>query len=200
MLKLRPLSSLETTPTIYYADPLHEISVKKLPAEIYKQALAAMILVCTDALIIDPHSKKVYLARRRHRPMRNHLWFIGGRRFPGETSTESIKRCLNRETSLKLPDRRFVYVDEYEYLFEDREQKPENAGTHSLSHTFAVFLKPEEILLAARTLDPEEYFQEDGLMALDRLDFNKLGVHEAIADVYDRVMSSSCFRLSGNGA
>lgn len=200
MAQLKPLDSLDTAPTIYFGDPLHEMSVEKMPTEVYKQALQSMILVCTDALIIEPCSRRTYLAKRRHRPMKNCYWFIGGRRFPGETTTEAIKRCFAREASLRLPDRRFVYVDAFEYLFEDREQKPQRAGTHSLSHTFAVFLKPEEVKLVAKSLDPEEYYQEEGLMPFDRLELNRAGVHEVIAEVFDRVMSSSCFRLSGNGS
>ncbi len=156
----------------------------------YSQALSSMVLVCNDTLIIDAKSKEPFVARRRAKPMQDQWWYIGGRRRFGEVPLRSMARSFKRETSLDLPERRFLFLATYEYIFKDRQQKPQSGGTHTLSHTFAVELDPNEIEVASGALDPKEYYAEQGLRPLDSIDPRHHEVHPFIFDAWERYMSA----------
>ena len=133
----------------------HQMLAVHLPDELYAQAAGAFVFMCVDILIVHRERRAVYLAKRRHKPMADQWWFIGGRRRAGETILEGAQRCFKRETGLQLAPARFVYRNQFECLFADREQDPQETGAHTRSDVLSVELSSDE--LAQIQLDPEEY-------------------------------------------
>ena len=117
------------------------------------------------------------------------LWFIGGRRLPGETMLESMNRCFKRETSLNINQARFEFVHQNEYMWKDRQQVPQEAGSHNKADTFCVELTESELMIARRWLDRAEYEPGFGLQEFDRAKLIEHGAHEAIVDLYDAIFS-----------
>lgn len=177
-----------TLPQIYIEDPNHHMKKVFLSAEVYAQAMQAMIIVCTDAVIINHAHQSIYLAERAIKPMQGP-WWIGGRRLTGEDQLTSMKRCFKRETGLALPSERFTFVDTAEYIWKDREQDPQDAGSHNLVHTFAIELNDAELAQARSGLEQGEYHRDFGLREFRRPDLVKAKVHQVILDVYDKIFS-----------
>ncbi len=144
------------------------------------------IIVCTDAVVVDPQRRTFFLARRVARPMKG-LWWIGGRRRKGETPQEAMCRNFLRETGLSLPSERFDLATIMEYLWQDREQEPSGRGSHNLAHQFTVCLTPTELATAAHNLDQREYDLGLGLQEFDRARLVTEHAHHAILDLYDTV-------------
>lgn len=176
-------------PKLYREDSEHKIPRKFLSDEAYADAIAALIVVCTDAAIISKKRKTIFLAKRSTKPM-SGWWFIGGRRIVGETADESIRRCFARETSLDLPETRFQFVAINDYVWKEREQKPQDAETHTLGYTFLVELSDEEVKKTSSALDLKEYERGFGLQEFDRQKLIDEGVHQAVIDIYDEIFLS----------
>lgn len=147
-----------------------------------------MIIVCTDAVIINRDRRTIYLAKRAIKPMQG-LWWIGGRRLPGESAISSMQRCFKRETGLDIHSVHFTLVDIAEYLWKDRQQAPQDAGSHNLCHTFAVELSDTELEQAKSGLEKQEYEPRFGLREFSRTDLVRAKVHQVILDVYDKIFS-----------
>ena len=98
-----------------YSDPGFSMKQKRLSDKAYSEAMESMPIVNTDAIIFDPANKTFWLAKRNVLPMNNY-WGIGGRRFAGETSEESMVRCFRMETGLQILGHRFRLVRINEYL------------------------------------------------------------------------------------
>lgn len=175
-------------PNIYVEDPDHKMEKPELSNEVYAQAIQSMIIVCTDAVIVDMGQQAIYLAERATKPMQG-LWWIGGRRFPQENALKSVRRCFKRETGHDFSDERFTFVDIAEYVWKDREQEPQDAGSHNLVYTFAVELSDVELAQARRGLEKREYHRDFGLRPFKRQDLMKAKVHRVILDVYDKIFS-----------
>ncbi len=153
--------------TRYDQDPAHRLRSRHLDDAVYAQVLDSMIIVCTDAIIVTPDRPGlVWLARRNVRPMRG-WWIIGGRRRTSETIGASMARNFGRETTLDLPEDRFRLVRLNEYTWTDREQEPQDGGSHNLCHTFVVELNETERRQAAANLERAEYVAGVGLKAFD---------------------------------
>ena len=176
-------------PHLYVEDPRHRIQPVHLSDAEYARAISALIIVCTDVLIIDAARQTIALAQRAVLPMRG-LWCIGGRRRAGERSEASIRRCFQRETGLDLPEDRFRFLCAVEYLWANRAQEPSDAGSHNLSYQFTVELDASERALAAAHLDPREYDVAHGLRDFARADLVTASVHPVILDWYDAVFST----------
>jgi ADP-ribose pyrophosphatase YjhB (NUDIX family) len=161
----------------------------RMDDESCSQALSSLVLVCTDTLIINTKNRQPYVAMRRARPMADRWWFIGGRRLFGETPLAAMVKRFKRETSLSIPAARFKFIGEFEYMFKDRQQKPQSGGNHTLSHTFAVELSPDEIRTAADLLDPEEYYVNRGLVSAFFVDDRgRYALHRMIPEVWKGYM------------
>jgi ADP-ribose pyrophosphatase YjhB (NUDIX family) len=163
----------------YVLDNAHHMKSEFLDDETYGKALASFVLVTTDCLIIDHSKKTVYLARRKAKPMSDQWWFIGGRTKAGEHPEKAMERCFRRETGLALASERFEYVTINEYLFPDRQQLPQETGTHTISRLYCVELSTDEIASVSNSLDTDEY-HSGGLKEFTLESLKSEGVHESI--------------------
>ena len=154
----------------------------------YEQAIRALVVVCTDVSIIDRDERKLYLAMRRARPA-SGWWYIGGRAFAGETELESMLRCFQRETGMKVAVERFQFISMNRYQWKDRAQEPVNIGCDSLCYTYALELSAEERLKVAKSLDQNEYTHEIGLRGFTRAELISENVLPQIIDFYDMVFA-----------
>lgn len=170
----------------YVEDPMHRMERSFLSADIYGQVVAAMVIVCVDALIVDRGERKAYLAKRRHRPMRG-WWDIGGRVFPGEDFAEAMVRKFAQETGLTLMREKFRPLGFRRYHWKDREQEPHHLGCDNLVLHHVVELSPGERRVAAAGLDASEYASDAGLVGFDRAMLAAENVHPAIVDLYDEI-------------
>ncbi len=171
---------------LYVEDAHHQYPLKRLDDTAYADALAALVIVCTDALIIERATKTIFLAKRKVHPAPT-WWPIGGRSRLGEVPEQSVARCFERETTLALSTARFSFVRINRYLFKDRKQAPTEMGTDTLAYIFVVGLTEAERAIANSSLDPNEYDTTTGLAAFDR---NRLVDERAfpmLLDLYDQL-------------
>ncbi len=157
----------------------------------YAKITQSLILVCTDALIINRKKQTVFLAKRRAKPAAGEWWYIGGRTFAGETLKESVRRCFERETKLKLPVSKFKFINTQVFIFNERQQKPQNFGYHAIGFDFVVELTKREREKASSSLDRAEYKTGIGLKEFSRQELIKKRVHPAIIESYDRVFKTN---------
>jgi len=158
-----------------------------LEEEVYNAAMRSFVVVCTDAIIFSRKEKAIYLAKRRIRPMKD-WWVIGGRSFTGELPEESIARCFERETDLKLPKKRFKMFCINRYLWKDRQQEPQEMGSDNLAYTFVVELSEKEIKAVSGKLNKEEY-EDIGLEKFDLKRLRREKVHPMIISAYKQIFN-----------
>ncbi len=157
----------------------------------YGEVVDNMIIVCADVVIVDRSREVLWLAKRSVRPMRG-VWWIGGRRNKGEFPVEAMMRNFRRETCLDLPEGRFFpFPSMMEYLWQDREQAPQDKGSHNLCNLFMVKLWPAELSLVAGGLTNREYDSEFGLQSFSRGRLVRDGVHPVILEAYDIIFPPS---------
>lgn len=173
-------------PRVYVENPEHRMVRVCLDEATYAEAITTFVIVCTDACIVNRARRTLWLARRAVKPMKG-IWWIGGRRFAGEKPAESMYRCFKRETGLDLPGNRFQFVLIAEYLWKDRQQEPQDEGSHNLAHTFAVELDAAELAQARTGLERGEYDRDFGLQEFTREQLVMAGAHSVIIDFYDAV-------------
>ena len=99
----------KTLPKYYREAPRYAMPKVYISDAAYREALDSLVIVCTDAVIINRQRKSFYLAKRSVRPQQD-WWIIGGRTNAGEDPFESIARCFNRETKLSVEPARFTFV------------------------------------------------------------------------------------------
>jgi ADP-ribose pyrophosphatase YjhB (NUDIX family) len=114
-------------------------------------------------------------------------WIIGGRQMAGEIPEQAIRRCFKRETGLDVPENRFHFVLINNYIWKDREQEPQNVGSHNFALTFYIELSEEE-RTAVKLVSAE--YEEFGLREFSREDLIREGAHQALIDLYDNVFIS----------
>ena len=157
---------------VLYREGGHTMSRKFLSEPVYAEAIGALVIDCTDAVIVDWGERVFYLAKRAVKPMKG-IWVIGGRRSAGEPLPDSMCRCFKRETGLDLPRGRFTYIAGQDCIWKDREQEPQDAGSHNFCHRFAVELTSEERGRATRPFS--------------RKDLVAANVHQSLIDLYHLV-------------
>jgi hypothetical protein len=90
----------------------------------------------------------------------SHLWFMGGRIFPGETPIQSCQRLLRRELKLDISSDRFVAVCAQAFAFGMREQEPKEHGTTDAQFCYKVqLLNDDEVQKVV--LDESEYSESE---------------------------------------
>ena len=171
---------------VYIEGPEREHPRVFLEPRRYEDAMRSFVIVCTDAVIIDRAHRKIHLAHRNVKPMPG-WWVIGGRQFAFETSEASVRRCFKRETKLDLPEDRFEYVRHNWYVWNEREQAPQDVGSHNVAFTYAIELSAEERSFAWANLHPEEYDITRGLRAFGRDDLLKEDVHPMLVALFDQL-------------
>ncbi|MFA4845813.1 MAG: NUDIX domain-containing protein [Patescibacteria group bacterium] len=183
---------IETGPLTLYVEGeiREEMRGGHMGDAVFAAAVDHMIIACVDVAIVNRARRTLLLCRRRVRPMRG-LWVIGGRRRKGETPITAMCRSFQRETGLELPEERFVFVMITEYLWQDRQQKPVDHGSHNLAHQFVIELTDTELASAAEHLDPVEFDRFHGIQEFTRGRLVEERVHPAILQIYDTVFPES---------
>lgn len=179
---------MDTEPILYTEEGFPGINKVFLSDDEYARALETFIVACADAMIVDRRAKKVYLSKRRAKPMQDTWWVIGGRRAPGVPAREAMQGLFKRETSLMIAPERFEFLALVEYRLKNRQQMPQEKGTHTQGYTFAVELTPEELGQVAANLDPKEYYTELGLRAFSLEEIKNGSHHPAIIALAARAL------------
>ncbi len=147
----------------------------------YEKAIRALIIVCTDAVIVNKQTKEIFLPKRKSKPMADAPWFIGGRLFPGVSEQSGMKDKFQKETGLSIDAKRFDLLCMNRYQWKDRQQEPQHTACDALVYVFAVELSNEEI--AAVKLNEHEYYPEEGLRSYNAQTVTKL--HPGIQRAYE---------------
>ena len=122
----------------------------------YARAMEAFPRPCTDVLAIQPESKSLILAKRKHQSALG-VWMFGGGQRMGETPRETAVRLMKREIGINfLPeDLEFLWISVNFWMH--RNPKPQDRGEHGIIFTFVFVPTPEELKIISNSLDPEEY-------------------------------------------
>ena len=116
-------------------------------------------------------------------------WWIGGGMQTNHTLTEAVAANWLRETQLPISSNRFVLRACTDYFWKDRQQTPQDIGTHTLGLTFSLEITEEE---AARIrLDPNEYDAAAGFTKFNRAQLVEAEVYPAIIDLYALIFDKS---------
>lgn len=170
-----------------YTEEGHQpIPCAHLSEEAYAVGLQRFVPGCQDIVPIDSRRRKMYLARRRSKPMKG-LWWIGGGMYAHQTKEEAAVALFRQETGIELSAERFKLVAIFDYRWKDREQTPQDIGCHMIGYTNVVELSDEEICAIEGQLDRQEYEEGYGLRAYAREDLVLLGVFPAVLDLYDHI-------------
>lgn len=179
---------------LYRQDPDHHMPRAFVSDAAYAEAVAGMVIVCADVVIVDREAQTFYLTTRRHLPMAG-LWWIGGRVRAGEAEIDAIMRNFARETGLDLPADRFTSTPLVtRYMWSEREQEPQNLGSDNLCYNFTVTLTAHELVYVIAHLDPEEYDADAGLQVFGRAQLESLlaegRLHPVIWKMYQQVFGA----------
>lgn len=156
-----------------------------LNAKTYPLAAEALIVVCTDAIIIDKKNKLFYLAQRCVQPMKG-FWSIGGRRYTGEPGFVSVARNFKKETSLDISFKRFKPLIAREFIWKMRKESPSNVGKHDIIQFYTIELTKKEIDTANAHLCLKEYIYG----SLEPFDYKRLKakkIHQGLIDNYELI-------------
>jgi len=155
-----------------------------LAKKVHAQASASRIGVCADVVIIDQKRKTFWLPTRRVLPHKN-LWVIGGRRNPGESAQETVRRHFQKDTRLDLQEKRFSCAATIETIWDEREEKPQDIGRHDITDIFTVTLTQEERTRVS--LNPHEYNVSLGLQEFNYEGLTKVNAHQALLDLHKKL-------------
>jgi 8-oxo-dGTP pyrophosphatase MutT (NUDIX family) len=176
---------------VIYRENNHQMARRFLGADVYTAAMESFVIVCVDAVIIDPQRQTFWLPKRKALPI-NFPWVIGGRRSAGETSRQAICRKFWEETSLGAAPERFIYERQAEFIYARRQQEPQHIGGHALTDQFAIALFPPEREQVSQSLNAQEYHREFGLREFSRsslmsVDWDCQEWRRAMLELYDTV-------------
>ncbi len=169
---------------VYHENPAYQMSRVHLPDEVYAQTIRSFVIVCVDVVITSRQSghSALWLAKRKVKPW-SGWWLIGGRMYAGEDPIPAVQSVFKRETSLEINPGRFSLVQVSSFLWKDRQQEPQDAGSHNLSLTFMLDLIPSE--LSAVQLDTDEYDAEYVLRPFDREAL--VTEHPVLSDLHQQI-------------
>lgn len=120
----------------------------------YGRALDCLVKGCADVLLQDSTTGQVLIVKRIVQPQPD-WWFVGGRIKAGETPVEAIIRNIKRETGLHLDASKIRYLCSSSFLWDQRQQAPNNNGTADVAICFTADVGPQE--RACIRLDMREY-------------------------------------------
>lgn len=113
---------------------------KYIEQDLYDKILENMPIVCVDLLIFC--QGQYLLVRRKNEPMKNQLWFPGGRLFKNEKSEHAALRIAKSEVGLDCSIRKFLGVYETEF-----DSGPNNIPVHSVNLTYLLRASSNKIKL-----------------------------------------------------
>jgi ADP-ribose pyrophosphatase YjhB (NUDIX family) len=171
-----------------YSDPLapdEDVRVRDqwISNSTYAEMVEKSIIPCTDSVLIVANDQALYLGKRNAYPMKG-VWCLGGRIFFNDrTMEESVARCVELETGLRIKTDRFIYVCTNHYSWVKVAQG--DFYGKNLAATYVCEVTKEELEKMAHGLSEKEYDREFGLQRFDRQRLIDEHVHQAMIDVYD---------------
>lgn len=115
---------------------------KLIEQNLYNDILRNMPIVCVDLLIFCPTNCQYLLVRRKDEPLKDQLYFPGGRLFKNEKSEEAAIRIAKSEVGLNCSIRKFLGV--YETIFQNG---PYNIPVHSVNLTYYLHTSTNKVKL-----------------------------------------------------
>jgi hypothetical protein len=173
-----------------YRDPLApdvEVSTRDqwISQEAYSEVVQKSIVPCTDVVFLNKKEKVLYLGKRSVLPMKG-IWFMGGRMFFNDRSPqESIARCVEMETGVRIKLERFEFIctNLYSWIKVAQGDFPGK----NLGLTYGCDITAAEVEQISHGLSATEYDKEFGLQRFDRARLVDAKVHPAIIDIYDQL-------------
>ncbi len=160
--------------TRYEEAPGHPMRPHRFEDDVYTKIVDSLAIDCTDTVVISADRPgAIWLTRRQAKPMAG-WWIIGGRRKPPMKIEDAMVETFKRETTLALPSDRFHFLCINEYTWKDREQEPQDGGSHNTAATFVVVLTADELAQASANLEKKEYATGTGLTPFDRAELERL--------------------------
>ncbi len=102
---------------------------KLIEQKLFDQILINMPITCLDLLIYN--QGRYLLVRRKNEPVKNQLWFPGGRLFKNEKLEAAAIRIAKNEVGLDCVVKNFLGV--YETIFDTG---PNNIPVHTINITY----------------------------------------------------------------
>lgn len=176
-----------------YADPeAPEVTVRIKDQWIsdssYRETVQKMIIPCTDVILTRAGDQALFLGKRSTYPMKG-IWCLGGRIFFNDlTPEDSIARCLNLETGVSIPAKRFEYLCTNFYSWTKVAQG--DFFGKNMAATYHCVVTDEELHTMACGLVAAEYDKEFGLQRFDRARLVDERVHQAMLDIFDQLFPS----------
>ncbi|MEK7530602.1 MAG: hypothetical protein AAB573_01945 [Patescibacteria group bacterium] len=175
------------SPKTYDHFPDVQLKAERLTDTEMGAALGETQVLFSDVVPMNIARRTFYLVKRKARPTSGWWWF-GGTLDPykhreREGSMEkSVADVFKRETKLILDSRRLKLLNSMHYIFPDRAQEPQDAGSDTTGYVFGAELTPEEIEQMKGGLDEAEY--EGGVTEMTYEDMVKNGVPLVIRDTW----------------
>jgi ADP-ribose pyrophosphatase YjhB (NUDIX family) len=138
----------------------------RLPTATYSTALDHLVIACVDVVLT--HQNQVLLAKRNY-PPRPSWWVLGGRMIAGEAPLSTACRKVWEEGALQVHRDRFQFIGVYSTCFAQRQQPPQNHGSHSLNITYQIELSDSEkaqLKLSSTEYQAGEWMQLDVINSL----------------------------------
>ena len=155
-----------------------------LPAEDYWRATSALVRVCVDVVLVEPHSRAIYLAYRKI-PWAG-WWTFGGRVRPGEPEIVSAQRVLQEDAGIVVPEYCLAFLRWHrcQYFGQLDNQAPQD----SLSAMFAATVSDDE--LSGCVLNSNEYDVSCGLRRVDSASIEGRDISQPIKDIFQLIYPS----------
>jgi hypothetical protein len=175
------------SPKTYDDFPDAKLKAERLTDEEMGAALGETQVLFSDVVPMNVSRKTFYLVKRKAKPASGWWWF-GGTLDPykhreREGSMEkSVADVFKRETKLILDSRRLKLLNSMHYIFPDRAQEPQNAGSDTTGFVFGAELTEEEIEQMKGGLDETEY--EGGVTEMTYEDMVQNNVPLVIRDTW----------------
>jgi ADP-ribose pyrophosphatase YjhB (NUDIX family) len=159
-----------------------------LPDDTYGLALDALVKACSDVLLLSPDRASLFLGRRKVEPQPD-WWFVGGRSKPGDSTQEAAARNVKRELKLAIEPARFETVGNYSFVWEFRQQEPQDHGTADISTVHMVHLSAEEAAACDKAMDPDEYRDSQWIRIEEVLKSDSFhpALQQAVADLVTKL-------------
>ena len=177
--------------TRYDEAPGHPMHPHRFEDDVYTKIVDSLVIDCTDTVVINgDRPDAIWLTQRQAKPMVG-WWIIGGRRKPPMKIEDAMSETFKRETTLSLPPDRFHFLRVNEYTWKDRQQEPQDGGSHNTAATFVVALSAEELAQASANLEKKEYAKGTGLTPFNREELERLyemdQMHPMLIDLWHQV-------------
>ena len=98
---------------------------------------------CADGVIVN-HRGEILLGKRTIYPWPD-WWVIGGGIIPGESPRKALARNIKRELNIDIVPERGMILNGFSFVWDKRQQKPEDHGCHDLSVIHVLPLEESEV-------------------------------------------------------